>query len=270
MTRSDALDLFAALRKRKISVVVPVFNEGREILSNLKLLISEVGPHFAHFEVLVVSDGSTDETNAELAKINDPHVRTIILSKNQGKGFAVRRGFSESQGEYLLFVDGGMELHPKDIRTFLALLVLYDADIVIGSKRHPQSKVDYPWIRRVLSFSYQQIIRLLFSLDVTDTQVGMKIFRRDVISAILEDLTVDRYGFDLEMLALAQYRGYTKMLEAPIRLDYFQNHVRKNPISELFHIAKVAFSVFRDTISVYQKIRRLKKIQKKRNEISSF
>jgi len=252
-------DLFQALRNKNISIIVPVFNEARNILKNLDLLVSEVAPYFENYEIIVISDGSTDGTNGALSTQSHAGVRTVFLDKNRGKGFAVRRGFLECKGDFVLFIDGDMELHPREIRVFLGLQALYDADIVIGSKRHPQSNIIYPWTRRALSFIFQMIINHLFDLDVTDTQVGIKLFRRDVVDAVKQDLSVDRYGFDLELLALARRRGFKKMLEAPIRLDYFWQDERRSKIMDLVHIFKVGYHVMSDTCVVYRKLRNARK-----------
>lgn len=238
-----------------ISILVPVFNEGDNILRNLELLISQVEPHFARYEIIVISDGSTDATNARLRELRHPHVRSILLDQNQGKGHAVRQGFFEARGDYILFIDGGMELHPREIRVFLGLMALYEADIVLGSKRHPQSQIDYPATRRVLSWGYQRLVKALFDLDVTDTQVGLKLFRREVVEAIRGELSIDRYGFDLEILVLAKRHGFHKMLEAPVRLDYFAHRAR-SPVVDLWRVLMIARSVFMDTLRVYRKARR--------------
>jgi glycosyltransferase involved in cell wall biosynthesis len=213
-------------------------------------LVSEIEPYFDSYEVLVVNDGSTDGTRQVLAGYSHPHVRVVTVASNRGKGHGVREGFRLAQGDAVLFIDGGMELHPSAIRVFLGLLELYGADIVIGSKRHPQSRVDYPALRRVLSFIYQKLIKILFRLDVTDTQVGIKLFRRQVVDAILPELRIDRYGFDLELLALARRKGFGKILEAPIRLDYFSRNSRPLPL-ELLHIVRVGTAILRDTFALY-------------------
>jgi len=256
---SKSFDLFLSARKHtKISIIVPVYNEGTQILGNLNLLLQEVEPYFDDFEVIVVSDGSTDETNHQLKQFQHPKIRSILLDHNRGKGYAIRRGFFEAKGEYILFIDGGMELHPREIRFFFGLLSLYDADLVIGSKRHPQSQVEYPWARKILSLIYQFLIMFFFDLDVTDTQVGMKLFKRQVVEAIRDDLSVDRYGMDLELLALAKMRGFSNMLEAPIRMDYLGKSGRTG-IQEYFHILKVGTHVLTDTFKVYLKLKRLRR-----------
>jgi glycosyltransferase involved in cell wall biosynthesis len=242
--------------RSKLSIIVPVFNEAVQIQRNLDLLLEEVERYYSSFEIIVVSDGSTDGTNFKILSLRHPDIKPVILDENSGKGNAVRAGFQAATGDYVLFIDGGMEIHPKEIRIFMGLMDLYGCDIVIGSKRHPQSKVEYPWYRRVLSSIFQRFVRLLFHVNVTDTQVGIKLFRREVIDSILPHLQIDRYGFDLELLSLAKRFGYGEMLEAPIQIEYFSRN-RKPILKELFHVAKVSLSLFKDTVQLYLRLRKL-------------
>lgn len=241
----------------KLSIVVPVFNEGPAIRRNLGLLLDEVSKYFKEFEVIVVSDGSTDQTNLNLISFGHPDVRPLILDKNSGKGNAVRAGFQAASGDMVLFIDGGMEIHPKEIRIFIGLMNLYECDIVVGSKRHPQSKVAYPWYRRILSFCFQKFVRALFEIDVTDTQVGIKLFRREVVEAVLPHLRIDRYGFDLEILCLAKRYGFEKILEAPIEMNYFLQN-KKSTFREILHVLRVGASLILDTLKLYHRVRALK------------
>lgn len=250
----DSQDSLFRIRQQLVTVIVPVFNEVNHIADNLDLLISEIEDHFAHFEILIISDGSKDGTNFRVFQFKHPAVRLIVQEVNQGKGAAIRKGFTQAKGDYIFFIDGGMELHPKELHVFLGLMALYDADIVLGSKRHPQSKVFYPWYRRALSACYQLMIRKLFHVDVTDTQVGMKLFRKEVIHSVLPYLKIDRYGFDLEVLTFAKAMGYDKFLEAPIQLDYFLNQNRFI-LKDLWHVAKVGRSLMRDMFRLYFRLR---------------
>ena len=104
------------------------------------------------------------------------------------------------------------------------------------------------------------VIRALFQVHVTDTQVGIKLFRAEVIRAILPYLEVNRYGFDLEILSLARLAGYSRMLEAPIRLDYFHQNTRFIT-TDLYHVLKVGFSLLSDTIRLYLRLRKIGIIQ---------
>lgn len=240
----------------KLSIIVPVFNEAARLRRNLDRLLDAVQEYFHDFEIIVVSDGSTDGTNLTLLSISHPDVHPLILENNAGKGGAVRAGFQAASGDYILFIDGGMEIDPKEIRIFMGLMDLYECDIVIGSKRHPQSKVDYPWYRRALSALFQRFVRVLFHIDVTDTQVGIKLFRREVIAAVLPDLEINRYGFDLEILSLAKRHGFGNMLEAPIRMQYFTQN-QKPFLREVWHVLRISLSLLTDTLRLYARLRRV-------------
>lgn len=241
----------------KISIVVPVFNEANSIKNNIQLLIDQIKDHFEDFEIIIVSDGSTDNTINELMSLKTNNLQVIELTKNVGKGAAIRKGFSVATGDFLFFVDGGMEIHPKELRIFIGLMLLYKVDIVVGSKRHPQSQIKYPLYRRFLSWIFQILVRGAFDINVTDSQVGMKLFRKDVIMSILPFLEIDRYGFDLELLILSRILGYDQILEAPVRLDYFMKN-KKNMFFDLIHVIKVGRSLLSDTIKLFIKVRKIK------------
>jgi glycosyltransferase involved in cell wall biosynthesis len=143
-----------------------------------------------------------------------------------GKGHALRVGLAEARGRYVAFMDGDGDIDPEGLRPFLALMDLYHPDIVLGSKRHPLSEVTYPPLRRAMSWSYHKITRLLFRVNVRDTQTGLKLIRRDVLAAVLPQMFEKRYAFDLEFLVVARLMGFARVFEAPIRLDYrFGSHV---------------------------------------------
>lgn len=246
------------MQEPELSIIVPVFNEAENIVANLDLLISEVESSFKSFEIIVVSDGSSDGTNIKVYGYNHPNLKLKSLEQNKGKGHAVRSGFKEANGAFICFIDGGMELHPKELKIFLGLIKLYQADIIIGSKRHPQSEIYYPWYRKLLSFVFQILVRILFKINVTDSQVGLKMFRREVIRSILPYLKIDRYGFDLEILCLASALGYTKILEAPIKLDYFLKNDRAL-VKDISHVLKVGLSLVKETASLYLRFRQIVK-----------
>lgn len=240
-----------------LSIIVPVFNEALNINDNVKLLTEELSKHFSSYDILIISDGSTDETNQIISSLQNKNIQLICLDENQGKGAAIRIGFSKCKGDYVLFIDGGMELHPKEIKMFMGLMSLYSADMVIGSKRHPQSRVYYPWYRRFLSLVYQKFIRILFSVHVTDTQVGIKLFKGQLVRDILPYLEINQYGFDLEIICLANALGYNNILEAPVRLDYFLKN-RRSTFKDIVHTIRVGRLLLLDTLKLYFKIKKLK------------
>ncbi|MDP3976276.1 MAG: glycosyltransferase family 2 protein [bacterium] len=240
-----------------ISIIVPFFNEQR-IEQNIRILENELKAYFQNYEIILVSDGSTDAPRAFLAKLEQlsPHIKLLHYPENQGKGFALKHGFEHSKGEYVAFIDGGMELHPRDIKRFLVLMDIYDADIVIGSKRHAYSNVRYPYVRKFLSICYQIFIRLFLHIrHVKDSQVGLKLFRREVLEVVLPQILVKKYAFDLEVLTVATHLGYKNILEAPIELDYYRNQQRHRPLKDLVHTLKVGWPLLLDTLAIFYRLR---------------
>jgi glycosyltransferase involved in cell wall biosynthesis len=118
------------------------------------------------------------------------------------------------------FCDADGDIEPDAIEPFLAVMKLYEPDIVLGSKRHPLSEVHYPPLRRLLSWSYHKLARLLFRVNVRDTQTGFKLIRRDALAAVLPRMLEKRYAFDLEFLVVARSLGFTRVFEAPVRIQY--------------------------------------------------
>src|SRR4030067_1129508 len=167
---------------KTISLILPVFNEPK-IHKNLPIIDRELKHTGLPYEIIAINDGSDAVTTTKLNRISLPRLKTFIYAKNQGKGFALRYGFQKSKGDLICFMDSDLQLHPRQIALFIDLLTISDADIVVGSKRHALSQVEYGPRRRLYSWGYQQLIRMLFNLNVTDTQVGLKMFRRIVLEA---------------------------------------------------------------------------------------
>jgi hypothetical protein len=127
---------------------------------------------------------------------------------------------SRAKGDIIGFIDAGMDINPKGISMLLEHFYWYDADIVVGSKLHPVSKVNYPNSRRILSRGYRFLTRVLFGFKVRDTQVGLKLFKRDVVKKVLPKLLVKKYAFDIEFLAVAYRKGFTRIYEAPVEITF--------------------------------------------------
>jgi glycosyltransferase involved in cell wall biosynthesis len=205
-----------------LTVVVPVYNGGDEIVENVSVIQRSVTEGLAgeDVELIVVSDGSIDGTAERLLETRSEGLRVIHYDRNLGKGYAVKAGALASRGEWIALVDADLDLDPASIPDYLEVARRERLDFAIGSKRHPDSVVQYPRSRRVASWLYQQLNRMLFRLDVRDTQVGLKVFRRRVAQDVLPLLLVKRFAFDLELLAVATSLGYGRIRELPVRLDY--------------------------------------------------
>lgn len=203
-----------------LSVVVPAFNQEDEIAHTLEVIDRVLSAARITHEIIVVSDGSDDQTAVRASAGATDAVRVIEYQPNRGKGNALRVGSAAASGEWVAWVDADLDLHPSMLPSFLEQARALGLDAVVGSKRHADSRVHYPRIRRVYSWMYQLLVRVLFRLDVRDTQVGMKVFRRDVLDRVLPLVLVKQYAFDLEVLAVARHLGYGAIGEHPVVLDY--------------------------------------------------
>jgi glycosyltransferase involved in cell wall biosynthesis len=242
----------------QLSVVVPAYREGRRIHDNLTRLVEELDKLGVPYEVVVVSDGNTDTTVSEARRVESSAVRVFHYPMNIGKGFALSCGVDQSVGDLVTFIDADMELDPANIGGFIEIMRLSNCDAVIGSKRHPESKVAYPIFRRFQSAVYQLVVRILFNLNVRDTQTGLKLFRRQVLQEALPLLAIKRFAFDLELLVVAHQLGYRNVREAPIQLDYqFESTVN----------LRSAGRILWDTAAIFYRLRILRYYKKRRRQL---
>lgn len=217
------------IRFHMLSVIIPAYNEEASIAKTVTDLVRGLEKHqVTPYEVLVVSDGSTDDTARIVRDLKLSNVRVDEYARNQGKGHALTHGVKHSKGETVTFFDAGGDFDPFHIKQFLQLMEIFDADIVIGSKRHPASVLNYPLRRQVLSNLYYYLIRILFNLNVRDTQSGLKLFRREVLEKVLPRALVKRYAIDVELLVIAKHLGFKRIFEAPVRLNYNFAHTSIN------------------------------------------
>jgi hypothetical protein len=147
-------------------------------------------------------------------------VRVLHYDRNLGKGYAIKTGALDARGRWIGYVDADLDLDPAAFPGFVRAAESEDLDFVIGSKRHPLSRVRYPRSRVVASWGFQQLVRVLFRLDVRDTQVGLKVFHHRVADEVIPLLLVKRYAFDVELLAVSRSFGFGRIKEMPIALDY--------------------------------------------------
>jgi len=192
--------LWSALR---VSVVMPAYNEGPRIAKAVSRALDAATKAGFDSEVVVVDDGSTDGTGDEVeaAAKNDGRIKLVEYRPNRGKGYAIRKGVEAATGEYVVLMDSDGEIVPNELRRYVK--GLGSSDICVGCKWHPQSKVETPITRRILSHTFHFLVRLLTNIECSDTQVGLKAFRRDALERIVKLQLVKRYTFDVELLAIA-------------------------------------------------------------------
>ena len=204
-----------------LSVIMPSYKIGPSLAANLAVVEKAVTPLGLDYELVPVDDGSADgtaETLREWTNGNSRH-NPVILERNGGKGNALKAGFAASHGDLILLLDGDLDIAPRRLPDFLETMERENADIVIGSKRHPKSSVRYPWHRRLASVVYFTLVRMFIGMPITDTQTGMKLFKRTVLGEALDRMLVKTYAFDLELLAIAYGRG-AKIAEAPVEITF--------------------------------------------------
>lgn len=204
-----------------LTVVVPFFNPGGVLRRNLLKLLSVLLASDVTFEIIAVADGCTDGSARTICDLDPSRVRQLSLPHNAGKGAALRLGLREGRGRYVGFIDADGDLDPELWASFIVLMRLYEPDAVVGAKRHPLSEVDHgpKGIRWLYSVGYEALVRVLFpGLRVHETQVGIKLFRREMLAKVLPRTLERGFVFDLELLAVAHQLGYRRLLPAPVRL----------------------------------------------------
>jgi glycosyltransferase involved in cell wall biosynthesis/O-antigen/teichoic acid export membrane protein len=227
-----------------LSLVIPFYNPGSRLALHVQDVIRVLRVAQVTFEVIAVSDGSTDGSPASIAGIGQ--VRVVHLPQNQGKGAALRAGLAQGRGRYLGFIDGDGDIPAGQLSHFLAATRIGDPDVVLGTKRHPASDVVYPAIRRLYSFSYQQLNRVLFQLPTRDTQTGIKLIRRETLAAVLPRMVEKRFAFDLELLVVARRMGYDNFVELPVRItERFTSTVRLKSVCMMLI----------DTLAIFYRLR---------------
>ncbi len=201
-----------------VSFVLPAYNEGQLIEITLERLNNNFENNGLPFEIVVVDDGSIDNTRSKAIcySLDNQKVKVIGYKKNIGKGFAINTGFRNAKGDAVVLFDSDSDIDPKQIQRFIE--PLKECDIVIGSKWHPDSVVQIPAMRRLLSHGFNILAKLLTGVPVKDTQTGIKALRRDAFQNIFSRLCVKRYAFDVELLVLAKIYNL-KIVEVPVNLN---------------------------------------------------
>ena len=239
-----------AMVRPELSLIMPAFNEE----DNIELVIEKVDNVVREtgftYELIVVDDGSIDNTgiNAGNYAKNNGHVRVVGYTNNIGKGFALRTGFLQAKGEFIVFIDSDFDIDPNLIVHYVKALRY--ADIIVGSKWHPQSTVDSPLLRKILSHGFNVLVKLLVGLRISDTQTGLKAIRRSTFASVFPKLVVKRFAFDVELLALANLLGL-RIVEMPIRIR----------LQSLFSIQETG-KMFRDLLGITYRLRVLRWYQR--------
>lgn len=202
----------------KYTIVIPAYNERARIVPTLEAVVQCVRLRDWDAEVIVVNDGSTDSTAAlvrEFAR-TAPEVRLMENPSNRGKGYSVRSGLLHAQGEVVMFTDADLSA-PMDEAELLFNAISEGADIAIGSRWLETSRQTHrqPLYRQIFGRCFNLLTRMVMRLPYADTQCGFKAFTREAAQTVFQLMTIERWGFDPEILFIARKRRY-RVKEVPV------------------------------------------------------
>ena len=236
----------------KVSLVLPMYNESSIVNEAVATFSDYMKKTFEDFELIFVDDGSADGCGDVVAKASeeDPRIRLCRYTPNRGKGYAVRTGVLAAKGDLILFTDCDNAYGTDAVGRLADTLMQTQADIVVGSRNLSKDGYEgYTPIRKLMSKTYIKVIALAAGFKLSDSQCGIKGFRRDIAKKIFSNCEVDRFAFDLEVIMIATKIG-AKIAEMPVKII---NH-RESTV----HIV-------RDSVKMLRDVRRMKKRIKKQD-----
>jgi glycosyltransferase involved in cell wall biosynthesis len=234
--------------KRRISIIMPAYNvedDIAEAISEVKRVVEKITDDY---EIMVVNDGSTDETARIIEEIRNEHVKIVNHAVNMGKGMAIKTGVKYASGDYTILLDADRDIDVKNMAQYIEALREYD--VVIGSKRHPKSIYQAPTLRKVLSVGYNILVKALLRIRVGDTQTGFKAFKTNILKMIMNVIVVKRYSWDAEALAVANMLKL-KIAEAPVHIRQEKLFKFKDVLNMLIELLGIMYRL--RVIKWYQK-----------------
>jgi glycosyltransferase involved in cell wall biosynthesis len=205
-------------RDPELSIVIPAFNEELRLPSSLEKIAAYVREQRPNTEVIVVDDGSSDQTAAVAESWRDriQQLRVVSNGVNRGKGFSVRHGSLEARGAVVLFTDADLSSPIDEGEKLLRALQAHD--VAIGSRAVDRNLIEVheSRVREFAGIVFNRIVRFILRLPFVDTQCGFKAFRREKCRIIFEQQTIERFGFDPELLYLARHHRLS-VAEVPVR-----------------------------------------------------
>jgi glycosyltransferase involved in cell wall biosynthesis len=208
-----------------LAVIVPAFNEQRRLTDNLLTLLSYLQTFRPNAELIVVDDGSTDSTAEVAEKLfarrSDVAARVLRFPQNHGKGHAVRAGLLATEAPIALFSDADLSTPITELPKLVGPIEAGEYDLTLGSRALDRGLIGHrqPWRREQGGKVFNAIVRLTTGLPFADTQCGFKAFRMEVARPIIQQAQIEGFGFDVELLFLAQRAGL-RMLEVPVHWDH--------------------------------------------------
>ena len=232
--------------EKKLSIVMPAYNEVENIYQNLQTVSLTISKFMRRYEIIAVNDGSQDDTKSEIIRCmkNDTHIHIVSYKKNRGKGNAIKCGVSKATGDFIAFLDSDLDIPPSQIEQYMIPLINDKADFVIGSKMHKESKLEYPLIRKIISYGYYCMLKVLFRLGVKDTQTGLKVFKADALKAIMPLIRTQGFAYDIEILVALNCRKY-RIMEMPVKLVFRRGKgLGRIKLKDILKVFKDTWAIF--------------------------
>lgn len=201
-----------------LSVIIPAFNEENRISRTITRIHEHLFKQDYDAELVVVDDGSTDSTVQTVADLGErvPRLRVVKNGVNRGKGYSVRNGFMNSQGEFLLFSDADLSTPIEEVEKLLGCLQQgYDVAIASRALDDSEIPVRQPWYRELMGKIFNLCVSVLAVRGIRDTQCGFKLFKRECALQVFRRQRIEGFSFDVEALFLARKLGYT-VKEVPV------------------------------------------------------
>jgi dolichyl-phosphate beta-glucosyltransferase len=221
-----------------ITFIIPAFNEEKLIGSSIDQLLRWLFLRNLKAEIIIVDDGSTDLTAQIVAQYQSGYPQIILLcnEQNRGKGYSVRRAVLQSSGDIIIFMDADLPYAFESIERIIDTLNM-GAQVAIGSRVSPESELQdkVPLIRSIAGLIFSLFIRLLLFSGIPDTQCGLKGFRNKEAYEIFKRITIERFGFDVEVLYLARCLGF-EIQPVPVKLVFSRRESRVQLLEDSTHM----------------------------------
>lgn len=193
----------------KISVIIPAYNEEKRVEKTILAISSYMRENFDDYEILIVDDGSRDNTKGVVEKYTNDKIKLLSYGENRGKGGAVKYGILNSSGDFAVFTDADLPYPPSAIKEAVKILNETDSDFILGARKQAENGEKYPLLRRIMSFGFSVMVKLILKLNVPDTQCGFKAFKSACAKDIFSKTRVFGWGFDVEAIFIAVKSGYS-------------------------------------------------------------